>query len=156
MRGLICNEWCEFKDLKISDFHEPELIPGGVRIDVAYAGVGFAHSLVVAGKYQVRPPLPFIPGSEVSGVVTEVAEGVERVKKGDRVLANIDWGGFAQQVVAPTATVYLLPPDADLAAALNLSTSYATAYSALVWRARLQPEETLLVHGAGGALGLAA
>jgi NADPH2:quinone reductase len=156
VRALICKQWCDFKDLSLLEVAEPELTPGSVRIAVEYAGVSFAHSLVVAGKYQVRPPRPFIPGTEISGIVEDVADDVEHVCRGDRVLAILDWGGFAETAVAPAETVYRLPPDADLAASLHLATSYSTAYVALAWRARLQPGETLLVHGAGGALGLAA
>lgn len=156
MRALVCSEWCEFKDLKLLDVPEPPLTPAGVRIAVEYAGVGFAHSLLVAGKYQVRPPRPFVPGTELSGIVEEVADGVTHVRKGDRVIAIVDWGAMAEKVVAPAATVYPLPPDASLANSLHLATSYSTACAALVWRARIQPGETLLVHGAGGALGLAA
>ncbi len=156
MRALVCEQWCEFKDLRLLEVAEPELALGGIRIAVEYAGVGFAQSLVVAGKYQVRPPLPFVPGTEVSGIVQEVAAGIEHVRLGDRVLAILDWGGFAEIAVAPAETVYRLPRRADLAASLHLATSYSTAYCALSWRARLRPGETLLVHGAGGALGIAA
>jgi len=156
MRALVCEQWCEFKDLRLLEIAEPELEPGSVRIAVAYAGVGFAHSLVVAGKYQVKPPRPFVPGTEVSGIVQDVGAGVEHVRPGDRVLAILDWGGFAEMAVAPAETVYPLPRGADLAASLHLATSYSTAYTALSWRARLRPGEALLVHGAGGALGLAA
>lgn len=156
MRALVCRQWCEFRDLEIANVPEPKVQVGDVRISVRYAGVGFAHSLVVAGQYQVKPPRPFVPGTEVSGTVEEVANGVSHVAPGDRVIGIVDWGGFAPKVVAPAATVYRLPADADLAAALHLPTSYATAYAALVWRARLEAGETLLVHGASGALGLAA
>lgn len=156
MRALVCENWCEFRDLLLTDVDEPAIRPASVRIAVRYAGVGFAHSLVVAGKYQVRPPRPFIPGTELVGTVEEVGNGVDHVKKGDRVLATVDWGAFAETVVAPAVTVYRLPPEADLLNSLHLATSYPTAYVALAWRARLQPGETLLVHGAGGAIGMAA
>ncbi len=156
MRALVCEQWCDFKDLRLLDVAEPKLTAGSVRIAVEYAGVGFASSLMVAGKYQFKPPRPFIPGTEISGIVEDVAVGVEHVRRGDRVIAIVDWGGFAETVVAPAETVYRLPPEAELSASLHLTTSYATAYAALSWRARLQPGETLLVHGAGGALGLAA
>ena len=156
MRALVCKEWCEFHELEIEDIPEPVVQPGQVLIDVHYAGVGFAHSLVVAGKYQVKPPRPFVPGTEISGIVRAVGAGVDHVRSGDPVIAIVDWGGFAPCALAPAATVYRMPANADLAAALHLATSYTTAYAALVWRANLQAGETLLVHGAGGALGLAA
>jgi len=156
MRALLCRQWCEFKDLRIEDIPVPELRPGCVRLRVAYAGLGFAISLVVAGKYQRKPPLPFVPGTEVTGTVIEVASGVTRVKPGDRVLAILDWGGFAEEAVASEDTVYPLPAGLALASSTHLAISYGTAYGALVWRARLQPGETLLVHGAAGGTGLAA
>lgn len=156
MRALVCDQWCEFKDLRIRDIPEPELRPGCVLLRVAYAGLGFSASLLVAGKYQHKPPLPFVPGTEATGVVTKVAPGVTRVKPGDRVVAVLDWGGFADVAAAAEETVYLLPDGLNLASALHLATSYTTAYAALIWRARLQPGETLLVHGAAGGVGLAA
>lgn len=156
MRALLCRQWCDFRDLGLVETAEPVLTPGGVLVAVEYAGLGFAHSLVVAGKYQVKPPRPFIPGTEIAGIVLETGAGVDHVKKGDRVLATVDWGGFAERAVAPAETVYRLPPTADLASSIHLATSYATAYAALTWRAHLEAGETLLVHGAGGALGLSA
>ena len=156
MRALFCRQWCEFKDLRVEDIPAPELRPGCVRLRVAYAGLGFAISLVVTGRYQRKPPLPFVPGTEVTGTVIEVAAGVTRVKPGDRVLAILDWGGFADEAIATEDTVYPLPPGLDLASSTHLAISYGTAYGALAWRARLQPGETLLVHGAAGGTGLAA
>jgi NADPH2:quinone reductase len=156
MRALVCDQWCEFRDLRIKDIPEPELRPGCVLLRIAYAGLGFSASLLVAGKYQHKPPLPFVPGTEATGIVVQVAPGVTRVKPGDRVVAVLDWGGFAEMAVCTEETVYPLPEGLDLAAAVHLATSYTTAYAALIWRARLQPGETLLVHGAAGGVGLAA
>jgi NADPH2:quinone reductase len=156
MRALVCDHWCEFKDLRIKDIPAPELRPGCVLLRVAYAGLGFSASLLVAGKYQHRPPLPFVPGTEATGIVAEVAPGVTRVKPGDHVVAVLDWGGFADFAVCTEETVYPLPAGVDLASPLHLATSYTTAYAGLIWRARLQPGETLLVHGAAGGVGLAA
>jgi len=156
MRALLCREWCEFKDLRIEEVPAPVLRPGCVRLRVAYAGLGFAVSLLVAGKYQRKPPLPFTPGTEVTGTVIEVAAGVTRVKPGDRVLAVLDWGGFAEEAIATEETVYPLPAGMALDSSVHLAISYPTAYAALVWRARLQPGECLLVHGAAGGTGLAA
>lgn len=156
MRALLCHQWGEVKNLRIEEVPIPELRPGCVRLRVAYAGMNFSVSLVVGGKYQIKPPLPFVPGTDVTGTVTEVADGVTRIKPGDRVMAILDWGGFAEFAVATEETVYPLPPTLDLATSIYLPNSYGTAYGALVWRARLQPGETLLVHGAAGAVGLAA
>lgn len=156
MRALLCRQWCEVKDLRIEDVPVPALRPGCVRLRVAYAGLNFSASLIVGGKYQIKPPLPFVPGTDVTGTVTEVAAGVTRMKPGDRVLAILDWGGFAEYAVATEETVYPLPPELDLASSICIPASYGTAYGALVWRARLQPGETLLVHGAAGNVGLPA
>ena len=156
MRALVCDHWCAFKDLRIRDVPVPELRPGYVLLRVAYAGLGFSASLLVAGKYQFKPPLPFAPGTEATGVVTQVAPGVTRVKPGDHVVAVLDWGGFADFALCSEETVHPLPIGLDLASSVHLATSYATAYAGLIWSARLQPGETLLVHGAAGGVGLAA
>ena len=113
-------------------------------------------SLWVAGKYQVKPPLPFVPGAEVVGRVIETASGVTACKPGDRVLAFIGWGGYAEEAVSHEATVYPLPDCIASADALHLGVSYCTAYGGLVWRAGLKAGETLLVLAAAGGVGLAA
>ena len=156
MRALMCHEWCAFEDLRIEDVPAPPMRPGGVRIAVAFASIGFATSLVVAGKYQRKPPRPFAPGTEVAGVVTEVAPDVTRFRPGDRVAAILDWGGHAEEAVAGEDTTYAVPDGVDLGTSLHLPLSYGTAYGALKWRAALAPGETLLVHGAAGGVGLAA
>ena len=156
MRAVICEDWCDFDDLTLGSAPEPEMRPGGVRIAIEYTGVSFATTLVVAGKYQRKPPLPFIPGTEVAGTVLECAEGVTKCKPGDRVLAPIDWGGYAEQVVASEHNVQVVPDGLPLDAAVALCISYPTSFGGLCWRANLRPDETLLVHGAAGGVGLAA
>ena len=156
MRAVICDDWCAFEDLRLGTAPVPELQPGGVRIAIRYAGVSFATTLVVAGKYQRRPPLPFVPGTEITGEVIECAPGVTRCKPGDSVLAPIDWGGYAEQVVASEHNVHTLPDGLPLDAAVALCISYPTSYGGLMWRGGLKAGETLLVHGAAGGVGLAA
>lgn len=156
MRALVCRRFGDYHDLRVEDFPAPELPPLGVRIAVEYASLSFSISLWVAGRYQVKPPLPFVPGAEVVGRVLEIAPGVTACRPGERVLAFIGWGGYAEQAVSPQATVHVLPEATDAAAALHLGVSYCTAYGGLVWRARLQKEETLLVLAAAGGVGLAA
>lgn len=156
MKALVCHQWCDFNDLAIEDFPDPPLTPEGVRIGIHYASVSFATTLWVAGKYQRKPPLPFVPGTEVAGVVLECGSKVTRCKSGDRVVALLDWGGFAQQVVCPDITVYRAPDGLELHRAIYLPNSYGTASAALRWRAKLAAGETLLVHAAAGAVGLAA
>lgn len=156
MRALVCHRFGDYHELKVEDFPAPQLPPRGVRIAVEYASLSHSISLWVAGKYQVKPPLPFIPGAEVVGRVIETAPGVTKCRTGDRVLALIGWGAYAEQAVSPQSTVYPLPDAIDSAAALHLGVSYCTAYGGLLWRARLEAGQTLLVLGAAGGVGLAA
>ncbi len=156
MRAVVCEDWCDYDELTVGTAPVPDIAPGGVRIGIEYAGVSFATTLVVAGKYQRKPPLPFIPGTEVSGTVLECGDGVTRCKPGDRVLAAVDWGGYAEQMVAREANVHVVPDGLPLDAAVALCISYPTSYGGLVWRANLAKDETVLVHGAAGGVGLAA
>ncbi|MCG8690728.1 MAG: NADPH:quinone oxidoreductase family protein [Minwuiales bacterium] len=156
MRCVLCEDWCDYDDLMVTETDPPPMRPGGVRIRIRFAGVSFATTLVVSGRYQRKPPLPFVPGTEVAGEVIECADGVNRCKPGDRVFAMIDWGGYAEQVVAAQENVHVLPDGLDLEAAVALPSSYGTSYGALVWRAKLTRGERLLVHGAAGGVGLAA
>jgi NADPH2:quinone reductase len=121
------------------------------------SGVNFPDILMVEGKYQVKPELPFIPGLEVAGVVVECAEGVDRVRPGDRVLAFARrGGGHAQEVVVPEAIVTPIPAGMDFIAAAAFPVAYGTAHFALTHRGRLSAGEALLVLGASGGVGLAA
>lgn len=157
MRAVICRRWCEYDELEIEDVRVPEPGPGEVLIRIAYCGVSFATQLVVAGKYQRKPPLPFSPGTDVVGEIAAVGQGVTRLKPGDPVVAAIDWGGYAEYAVVREETVYPIPPGIEAGPALAaVPLSYGTSYGGLAWRARLQPGETLLVHGAAGGVGLAA
>ncbi len=156
MKAIVCHAFGDFHDLKVEDASAPPLVAGGVRIAVEAASISFATSLWVAGKYQHKPPLPFVPGGEFVGTVIECAPDAQRFRQGDRVLAISGWGGYAEEAVVTEHTVYPLPAGIDAGAALHLATSYATAYGALVWRAKLEPGETLLVLAAAGGVGLAA
>jgi NADPH2:quinone reductase len=156
MRAVMCREFAEYESLPLEDAPLPPMRPGGVRIEVKAAGMSFATALVVTGRYQVKPPFPFSPGTDVAGLVTEVAPGVTQVRPGDRVMAAVDWGGHAEEVVAWAENVFPIPDGLDFARAVQLPLSYGTALTALDWAARLRPAEWLLVHGAGGAVGLAA
>lgn len=156
MKALLCERWGHYSELKLADVPEPELKPGRVRIAVHYATAGFGQTLVVAGKYQRRPPLPFVPGTEVSGHVLEVASDVTAFRPGDRVAAALDWGGYAEEAVATALTTWPVPDGIDLADAVNVPLSYGTSYAALHWRARMQRGENLVVFGAAGGVGLAA
>jgi NADPH2:quinone reductase len=156
MRAIRCNEWKPYRELAVEDIPSPVLSAGQVRIGVHYAGVSFATDLVARGQYQRKPPRPFTPGTEIAGEILEVAPGVSRFSVGDRVCACIDWGGHAEEAVTDPTTVYRLPDSLPFDVAPQIPTSYATSYTALSWRAKLQAGETLLVHGSTGAVGLAA
>jgi NADPH2:quinone reductase len=156
MLAVRCHRWMPYQELEIEDVPVPQVGPGQVRIAVHYAGMSFATSLVTEGRYQRKPPLPFSPGTEIAGVIEEVAPDVTTLQKGDRVCAGIDWGGHAEQAVTDATTVHRLPDDVPFDIAPQIPLSYGTSYAALVWRARLRAGETVLIHGAAGAVGLAA
>lgn len=156
MRAIQCVEWGGPERLQLADVPPPQPGPGQVRIRVAAAGVNFPDALIVQGKYQLRPPLPFVPGTEVAGTVDAVGDGVTTFKPGDRVVAFVGLGGFAEQVCASQEQLAPLPPAIDMAVAAGFTLTYATAQHALAERGQLKPAETLLVLGAGGGVGLAA
>jgi len=129
---------------------------GQVVIAVKACGVNFPDTLIIQGKYQFKPPLPFSPGSEVAGVVKEVGAGVKHVKEGDRVIAFTGHGGFAEEVLAEAAQLIPIPKGMDFTTASAFVLTYGTSHYALKDRAQLKPGETLLVLGAAGGVGLAA
>jgi NADPH2:quinone reductase len=145
--------------LRMVDLPEPEpshmLTPGaGVVVDVHAAGVSFPEVLQTRGEYQLKPPLPFVPGAEVGGVVRSAPDGAS-VKPGDRVAAFTAIGGFAEVAVAPEYLSFPLPDSLDYAQGAALILNYHTAYFALRLRGRLREGETVLVHGAAGGVGTA-
>lgn len=157
MRAVIGRQFGGIDDLSLDDVPSPSLDAGTVRISVRAAGVSFANLLFIAGKHQNRPSLPFIPGTEVAGIVTEIApDAATTLRVGDRVCAGLPSGGFAEEAIVDAANVFKIPDTLSFAGATLFPTIYATAYAGLAWRANLEPGETLLVHGAAGASGLAA
>ena len=145
--------------LALVELPEPEpshmLTPGaGVVVEVHAAGVSFPELLQTRGQYQMKPPLPFVPGSEVGGVVLSAPEGAS-VGPGDRVAAFCALGGFAETAVAPEFFTFALSPELDFAQGAALILNYHTAYFALLLRGRLAQGETVLVHGAAGGVGTA-
>lgn len=156
MRAVVCHEWCEVDALRVEDVPSPALTPNGVRIAVHAAGVNFADTLIVKGEYQERPAFPFSPGMEAAGVVIEVGARVREIRTGQRVLAFLDYGGFADEVVAREVDVTPIPESMPFAIAAAFPVVYATSHLALRDRARLAPGEVLLVHGASGGVGLTA
>ena len=156
MRAVVCRELSGPGGLTLEDLPDPQPGPGEVAIAVAAAGVNFADTLMVSGKYQEKPPLPFTPGLELAGTVTALGAGVTGVAPGDRVIALVDRGGFAEVALARADEVFPIPDAMGFDIAAGFPITYGTGHGALVWRAALQPGETLLVHGAAGGVGLAA
>jgi NADPH2:quinone reductase len=150
MRAILCESWRPFDALELRDIAPPAMRPGALRIRVEAAGVSFATQLVVEGKYQRRPPLPFVPGTEIAGTVIE-----GDMPAGTRVFAVCDWGALAQEAVVDAIHVTPIPDGLPLDAAVAMPISYPTAASALLWRGRIAAGDWVLVHGAAGGVGLA-
>jgi len=156
MRAIVCRALGDIDSLVLEETAGPPLRDGCVRIAIAAAGINFADTLIIAGKYQIRPAPPFSPGFEVAGTVLEVAADVSRCQPGDRVMAVIEYGGFAEEVVAPQDCVFVLPAGVDPVVAAGFPIAYGTSHLALTYKAGLRAGETLLVHGAAGGVGLTA
>ncbi|TDD91814.1 NADPH:quinone oxidoreductase family protein [Actinomadura darangshiensis] len=156
MRALRCAAPGSLAGLRVREVPEPVAGPGQVVVEVRAAAVNFADILVVQGAYQVAAPVPFTPGSEFAGRVTQAGPGVEGFAPGDAVSGAVFVGAFAQRVLAPATSLTALEPDADFRAAAASGVSYATAHHALTLVAELHAGETLAVLGAAGGVGLAA
>jgi NADPH:quinone reductase len=156
MRAVVCTEFGPLATLVVEDRPASDPGEGMVVVDVAAAGVNFVDGLICLGKYQLKPALPFVPGSEVAGVVSAVGPGVDGWSIGDRVLVFCGFGGFAGQVMAPALSLVAVPDTLDLAAAAALIQSYSTMLFTLTRRTSVLPGEWVLVLGAGGGIGLAA
>ena len=155
MKAIICNDFAPLDQLEYGDWPEPEAGPGQVVIRNEAIGVNYPDGLLVQGLYQEKPPCPFVPGREVSGVIEAVGEGVTRLQVGDRVAAMPDTG-YSEKSAAPATNVYPIPDSMTFADAAALNCAYGTSHHALKQRAQLQPGETLVVLGAAGATGVAA
>jgi len=157
MKAVICKRLGTPEVLSLETVDSPPFPgPDQVKIAIHACGVNFADTLIIQGKYQLRPEPPFSPGMEVSGEVLECGPGVTDLKVGDRVLAVLSYGGYAEEVVAPAVAVVPLPSNMDFITAAGFPVAYGTSHLALTHRAHLQPGENLLVHGAGGGVGLTA
>jgi NADPH2:quinone reductase len=157
MKALLCRANADdIGTAKIEDVTLPEPGANDVRIRVRAAAVNFPDILMIQGKYQHKPELPFVVGGERAGDVIAVGSGVMRFKIGDRVVGGALSGGFAQEAQGPESSYRPIPGNADYAVASAYTTAYLTAYVSLVRRGELAKGETLLVHGAAGGVGLAA
>jgi len=156
MRAIVVDRWMEPSQLCVREAAEPATGPGQLKIEVRAAGCNFFDTLIVQGRYQIRPPLPFVLGGELAGRVREVGAGVEGFAVGDRVFAAPGTGGFAEIAVVDADGAYPLPDAMSYEDGVALCVVYPTSYAALVFRADLCAGEDLLVHAAAGGVGLAA
>lgn len=155
MRAVMLREFGSPTGLQVEDVPAPTPAAGEVLIDVEACGVNFPDLLVVQGKYQTLPELPFSPGKEVAGRISAVGADVTELAVGTRVMAQVEYGGFREQVAAPAANCCPIPDELRGPEAAAFGLVFVTAYLGLVRRARLQPGETVLVTGAGGGIGSA-
>ena len=156
MRALVCETLGPVNSHRVQEIPDP--VPGKrqVAVRVHACGVNFADTLIVQGKYQERPELPFVPGSEVAGEVIALGEGVKGIALGQRVMALTSVGGFAEIALAAADTLIPLPDGIDFTDAAAFTVAYGTSHVALETRAQLKAGETLIINGASGGVGLTA
>jgi len=155
VRAVVCQQLGPLDDLVIEDRQALAPGPDEAVIDVRAAGVNYVDGLICQGRYQIKPPTPFVPGSEIAGEVTAVGAAVKDVRTGDRVIAMTGFGGFADEVAVPAASVVPIPGALTFGQAAALIQSYSTALFTLTQRTTVAPGEWVLVLGAGGGIGLA-
>src|SRR5258705_3879065 len=154
-RAVVCRELGPPESLRLETFAAANLAPGQVRVAIRAAGINFPDILMAAGEYQLKPPLPFTPGVEAAGDVVEV-NAAEGVAVGDRVIVKMRHGAYCDEAVATPSQLVKLPSTFDYAGGATFLAGHGTAYHALIDRGQVRPGEVLLVHGAGGGVGLAA
>lgn len=155
MRAVLCKAFDGIDGLSVAQAAEPQPAADEVMIDVRAASVSYMDYLMTCGRYQMRPTLPYVPGTDAAGVVVACGERVTRFRPGDRVSCVSWFGGFAERMVAKEAMTAFLPANVDFAVGSTILNNYLTALYALIERARVQPGETVLVTGAAGGVGLA-
>jgi len=156
MVALFCDDWCEPAGLRLGEPAATPPGPGEIAVTAEAAALNFADTLMVAGKYQVKPPFPFVPGFEAAGRVEAVGEGVAGFRPGDRVFCALQNGGLSSRIVAPAQRVFPMPAGMDVRTAAAWPVIYGTSHIALTVRGHLKAGETLLVLGATSGVGLAA
>jgi NADPH2:quinone reductase len=156
MKAILCTGPCTPDELEFADIPDPVAGPGEVIVKVAIAALNFFDTLIIAGKYQTKPPLPFSPSAEFAGIVESVGAGVTGYAPGERVMGHIGYGAARERVIARPEQLVKLPDALDFERAAGLTVTYGTTYHALKDRAQLKPGETLAVLGAAGGTGLAA
>ena len=157
VKAVVCKAFGPPEDLVVEELPDPVPERGQVLVEVKAAAVTFPDTLMLENKYQFKPTPPYVPGGEVAGVVTALGEGVDSLAVGDRVVGGLGTtGGFAELAVVPAAGARRLPDGVDFAESTGLNYAYGTSLYGLKYRGNLQPGESLLVLGAGGAVGLSA
>ncbi|MEO1263110.1 MAG: NADPH:quinone oxidoreductase family protein [Bacteroidota bacterium] len=156
MKAIICKEYGPPSSLSLEELPDPVPGPKEILVEVKAAAINFPDTLIIQGKYQFKPEMPFVPGSDIAGVVKAVGEGVKHVKVGDDVLGMVMTGGFAEQTIVPAKMCFPQPPGMPPTVAASFMMAYGTSHHALKDRAKLKKGETLLVLGASGGVGLAA
>ncbi len=155
MKALVVKEFGPLDSMALEDVASPQPGEDEALVDIKAASVNFPDLLVIQGKYQVLPPLPFSPGKECAGVVKAVGAKVTHVKPGDRVLIQIEYGGYAQQVATKAVNCHVIPEAMSFTEAAAMGLTYMTAHFALVERAHIKAGESVLVTGAAGGVGMA-
>src|SRR2546422_7738850 len=153
MRAMLCHAWGGVESLQLGDASTPVPADGEVLIAVKAVGINYADAIMVAGRYQTKPPLPFSPGLEAAGIVAACGDRVTRFRPGDRVMAILAHGGLAELAAAPEAETFAIPDRMSFQEAGAFPVAYISSHVALRWQARLEPAETLLVLGAAGGVG---
>ncbi len=156
MKAIVCKEFGPPSSLVFEDVEVPELKSSQILVDVHSAGVNFPDTLIIQDKYQVKPPLPFSPGGEISGTISSMGESVKGWNVGDEVIAMVGHGGFREQVIVGPMQIFKKPSSMDFTTASCFTLTYGTSHYALKDRAQLKEGETLLVLGAAGGVGISA
>ncbi len=156
MRAIVCESFDSPKKLKVSEVEEPTPGDKEVLISVKAVGLGYVDALTVAGLYQIKPELPFIPGNEVAGIVEKTGDQVKHLRLGQRVIATPSKGGLAEKICISQNQCAVIPQNMDYAAAASFQVNYCTAYHGLNFCGNLKAKETVLILGAAGGVGVAA
>ncbi len=156
MKAIICHKLGGPQLLKYQEIGSPSISPKEVKVQIKACSVNFPDTLIIQGKYQLKPELPFSPGSDIAGTIIEVGSEVKGFSTGDHIIGFIPYGGFAEEVAVHYKSIFPKPPQMDFDLASSFMLAYGTSYHALKDRAQLKAEETLVVLGASGGVGLAA
>ena len=156
MKAFVCKEFGPISSHKVEDVPEPEAGDGQVIVDIKATGISFPDELIIQGLYQFKPPFPFSPGSEIAGIVSSVGKGINKFKPGDKVMGSVGSGGLVERGAFFETQLMPLPESMDFQTAAGFPLNYGTSFHALKQRGQLKPNETILILGAGGGLGVSA